>query len=695
MLEKIRLEGFVSHMHTEVSFDEGVTVFIGRNGSGKSSIIDAVTFALYGEHTRGNNRNLVNRGSGVCMVQLNFRVDSTKYQAVRTLDASGSLTGAKLERLTDNGSEVLAHGERKQMGEAMSIESAKIIGLDYDRLRVAAIVQQGELDAILRSKPSEFKELINALIGIDKLDRAFEGMRDVIDEFRTALRQKFGYDDQDLEKVKEEMEQARKLAEESSMNIEGLNEDLRKLKDEEQKIKKEIDLLEPLSRKVEELDQNESYLLRYVKQHATEKKTKLHELEQLIARATKSMTEASKTSELESKLEEIRKRVSELRINVQKKDTEAGKMEGLLECAMKYLQPVDGKCPVCGSSVENLQIKLDSAHIKNDLESVKEELRKEKLELSRYEREEDMLKDGESAAKAAAQFLASVEIQSEDDLLSKEEEAQRMKEELIRIPTEMNNIKEPEQLAIDELSRELVEKIMLLRKEAADFDQEEFHDKKMKYEDLINGERPGLEREIGKYEGIRRQANEKIETLTKARKELERAHEYVSLLERIRKGVYNRDGYVAMSLRSWALNMISQKASDYMTMFALSLSRIELTEKTREIAITCYGSRGAIDMESLSGGEKVAVALALRLGMAYVMGRGKLDFIILDEPTTHLDEERRRSLVRIITEAFKSGLGPLSQVVIITHDAEIFEDANVDTIYKFAITADGTSVTKL
>ena len=48
-------------------------------------------------------------------------------------------------------------------------------------------------------------------------------------------------------------------------------------------------------------------------------------------------------------------------------------------------------------------------------------------------------------------------------------------------------------------------------------------------------------------------------------------------------------------------------------------------------------------MDSLSGGEKFHT-LALRLGIAYMMGSNKLDFIILDEPTAHLDEDGRRIL---------------------------------------------------
>ena len=138
--------------------------------------------------------------------------------------------------------------------------------------------------------------------------------------------------------------------------------------------------------------------------------------------------------------------------------------------------------------------------------------------------------------------------------------------------------------------------------------------------------------------------------------------------------------------------MISQKASEYASLFNIGISRIELAEGAREIAITCYGRHGEIDMDSLSGGEKVAVALALRLGIAYMMGSNKLDFVILDEPTTHLDEERRKALVRIISEAFREGAGPLSQLVIITHDSEIFEDSEVEQLFRFTMTADGSKV---
>ena len=63
-----------------------------------------------------------------------------------------------------------------------TIES--LIGLDFEKLKVASIVQQGELQTIIEADPKKFKELVNAIIGIDKLDTAYEIMKKTIEEFR-------------------------------------------------------------------------------------------------------------------------------------------------------------------------------------------------------------------------------------------------------------------------------------------------------------------------------------------------------------------------------------------------------------------------------------------------------------------------------------------------------------------------------
>jgi len=187
-----------------------------------------------------------------------------------------------------------------------------------------------------------------------------------------------------------------------------------------------------------------------------------------------------------------------------------------------------------------------------------------------------------------------------------------------------------------------------------------------------------------------------LEKLDSTLTELKHVQGYVTELEQIQENVYNRDGPVGKSLRSWSLEIISQKASEYLEKLNTKIQRISLSEKTRDVDISCYSRNTTLDLESLSGGEQVSIALALRLGMSHLLGASNLNFMILDEPTAHLDSERRKSLVNVLSQLTNLKEDDSSmQFIIITHDAEIFDDSSVENIYKFESAPDGTKVSRL
>src|SRR6185503_11661927 len=135
MIMDIQLKDFIAHKDTKIEFGKGITIFVGHNGSGKSSIIDAVTFALFGKHTRKSNRNLVRRGANSAMVQMRFTLNSKEFQAIRSLNGSGLQSFSQLAIVSDGGKEMnrpIIGGERKQFGESMSSEIAKVLGMDYE-----------------------------------------------------------------------------------------------------------------------------------------------------------------------------------------------------------------------------------------------------------------------------------------------------------------------------------------------------------------------------------------------------------------------------------------------------------------------------------------------------------------------------------------------------------------------------------
>jgi len=98
------------------------------------------------------------------------------------------------------------------------------------------------------------------------------------------------------------------------------------------------------------------------------------------------------------------------------------------------------------------------------------------------------------------------------------------------------------------------------------------------------------------------------------------------------------------SLRTWILGRISDHARRY-----LDLLDVRIEERGRRILFKCFVRGREVDKDMLSGGEKVALALAIRLAIGDVLGAQRLGFFILDEPTVHLDSENRRRLMEVFT----------------------------------------------
>ena len=188
--------------------------------------------------------------------------------------------------------------------------------------------------------------------------------------------------------------------------------------------------------------------------------------------------------------------------------------------------------------------------------------------------------------------------------------------------------------------------------------------------------RAELEGKVGqreKREGELRSVEKKIKELEGELKRLERVMRLVSDLERIRRA-FSRDG-VQRLLRRKIAPLISEYARSYIERFNLDITDVSVDE---DFDISIVREGGEISIKSMSGGERVAVAIALRLAVARALA-GRISTIIMDEPTTHLDEERRRELVEIMKSFFGGGAA-VPQMIIVTHHRELEEVAQ--TVYE-------------
>jgi len=690
MITSIELGDFLSHSDTKLEFENGVTVFVGDNGAGKSSIIDAITFALFGQHTRKSNRSLIKRGSNQGFTKIGFSINGKQYEAVRKIDSKGSLSAKFSEIIGDDRIE-LAAGERKQFGESMTREIEKTIGLNFEKLKIASIVQQGELNTIINAKPKEFKELLNAIIGIDKLDVASESMKMVNKEFREKIREKIGYDDTDIEKLSQDLERHQKEIEEVKPQKNQLESKQEKLQSGIDELRKKVEIDAPKIDKINQLKLRKSELLAYAKEAIHEIQHEINENESKIRDCKGCFEHASLKDGLESIIQKVEQAIEDTLKKIQELTNQTISLKEKQLLASK-LQLKDNKCPVCDSHVEKLNPLFQEEHLKQEITSLKEKIiSKEKERDMDNQKRKEFLEKLQNARDAEA-TLRAYSIKNKEDLMKIQENIETKRQNIQKIPLSTNgSLLEISQ--IDSHAKMIFENIIKLEIETSGFNEQEFTNlKKLVNEKQMNISQ--IDQQIGAISEKISKGEEQINVIQSAMSELKIVKEYMTSLDKIQTNIFSRDGPVATSLRSWALNTISAKASEYLSLLNTKIQRILLSEKTRDVSITCYSKNEVLELESLSGGEKVSVALALRLGMASLLGASNLNLMILDEPTTHLDAERKKSLVGVLSQLsnISNSESPM-QFLIITHDAEIFEDSTVERIYKFESSEQGSKVT--
>ncbi len=164
---RIRAEGFSAY-RSAVELDlEGVEFFSlsGPTGSGKSSLVDAMIFALFGRVPRlGGNAvaPAISAGAVRARVAVDFDVGGVVYTAVRmaerTKSGGATVTEARLQR----GDKVLADG-----ADDVTREVEDLLRLRFDDFTRTVVLPQGEFARFLTSKKAERQSLLRNLLGLD------------------------------------------------------------------------------------------------------------------------------------------------------------------------------------------------------------------------------------------------------------------------------------------------------------------------------------------------------------------------------------------------------------------------------------------------------------------------------------------------------------------------------------------------
>lgn len=175
----LEMDGFASFREpAAVDFREvDYFALVGPTGSGKSTVIDAITFALYGSVPRWNNRRTVanalapttDRGT----VRLVFDLAEHRYVAARELRRAAAggvgVKNARLERLADPD----ALGTPDDITEVLASDSEvtpaveKLLGLPFEHFITCVVLPQGDFAEFLHAQPARRQEILVKLMGLE------------------------------------------------------------------------------------------------------------------------------------------------------------------------------------------------------------------------------------------------------------------------------------------------------------------------------------------------------------------------------------------------------------------------------------------------------------------------------------------------------------------------------------------------
>lgn len=663
----LRISGFLSYRDpVELDFTTfDLACISGPNGAGKSSLLDAITWALFGQ-ARKRDDSLVNLQSKAAEAAFTFSYEGNVYRVIRALPR-GKATALEFQILDDR-AKTLDSGQWRPLTERTLRETqARIehtLRLDYETFVNAAFFLQGKADQFTQQTASKRKDVLSSILGLEM----WETYKVRTAEKRKALEDEVGGIDGRIAEIDAELleEEPRK------QRLNELEAELVRLTTTR---KTQESVLESLKQAAASLNQ----------QVAAEKARLEEEQRRLLAEQEDIREKESKIGDLESEIENAQKRLAKAESQIveltnleaernaaREKQAELRAENDVLKSAMDelkrridQLEAAEGAvCPLCGQPLSKEHRKTTLGQLQDEGKEKGDRFRANKSSLDDLARQitdrEAKISRLQSAQKERLTYSGSVAQFTE------------------RMETFKGRVKDWE--TADKKRLKEVEKILGSKKYAVATQKQ--------LADLDEAERALLETQerenlLNQEVGAARQKVSVLDDLRARKADLSSAREALALQIGRHKALeraFGKDGVPALLIEQ-ALPEIESKANELLDrlsdgqMSVHFVTQAEYKDKKREdlketLDIQISDAAGVRDYEMYSGGEAFRVNFAIRLALSEVLAQRKgarLQTLVVDEGFGSQDTQGRQRLI----EAINLVKNDFAKILVITHLDEL------------------------
>jgi exonuclease SbcC len=669
-LKKITLNNIRSYQNEEIEFPAGSMLLSGDIGSGKTSVLLAIEFALFGLQPGQKGSSLLKNGENNGGVVIEFEVDGKNIIIERNLKKGKTISQDYCAITIDEEKSEIAVTELKdKVLELLSYpkEFAKKQNLLY---KFTVYTPQEEMKEIVLQDSETRINTLRHVFGIDKYKKILENTGILTVKLREEKRVKQALSDS-LEQDKQDLVSKESEVETKHYNVASVEKELflktekrKKIHEERQEILKKIEEKTKLEQEIEKTKigilnkkdsiSNNSKMRERINHEIKElnliafDESKILQFEEQINR------QKIEKKELNNKLLEVSSKISSLSLKNQENENTKDKLRHLELCPT-CLQDVDAtyKANVFNKldyDISQNVKELEEQTLKN--KSLSQEINRLEYEISQAERKIQELKilrvkfEGMKEKEMRLKEIDSLTSMLEKDIQILEGQIGTLQKYSFEL-RKFDSINEQKQKDLDDALREerVAEiKVAELKKEI----------------EVFTKQIDELKKKIKKTEEIKKQAdylNELEEWLSK---------KFSTLISFIEKNVM-------VKLKHDFSNLFSE-------WFSMLVSETFNAKLDDDFSPIIEQQDYEIDYAYLSGGERTAVALAYRLALNQVINSllSKIktrDFIILDEPTDGFSSQQLDKMREVLDQL------NVGQLIIVSHEQKM--EGFVENIIRF------------